>query len=189
MRCQNFALAMLTAALATAALSGCTTYHDAIAYIRSDKEALCPDVAILANTASLPAFDPKRGEDPSALVYSIAMTDVKTRCDYSKREFTADARVKIFFTATRPPGGDEATYRVPYFVAVTNEGEIVDKQAHWLDFSFPKGAPQVSGTAAVDSMEVQVDRKKKPYEYHLIVGFQLTKTQLDYNKTIGQYIP
>ena len=189
MRRNDLACIAIASAFAIGSLSGCSTYHSITNYISADNPLLCPDAVILAGTSSLPAFDPAKGMDPSNLNYSIAMTNVTTRCDYNKHRFDADASLKIFFRASRPPGGDDAHYRVPYYVAVTSNGEILDKKPRWLEFDFPKGASSVTGEENVDSFDVQMDKAKKPYEYHLIVGFQLTKAQVDYNKTMGQYEP
>jgi hypothetical protein len=179
----------VASAFAMGALSGCQTWHSVTSYVSSDNATTCPDAAILASTSALPAFDPAAGPDPSSLIYTVAMTGVKTRCDYSKRDFIADTNVTVYFHASRPPGGEQVSYRVPYYVAITNNGEIKDKQVHWLSFEFPKGAPSAVAQDFVNSVEVQVDKTKKPYEYHLIVGFQLTKAQLEYNKKMGQYEP
>jgi hypothetical protein len=189
MRHTNPARIAAASAFALSILSGCSTYDASTYYLFSNDALQCPDAVILANTAVLPAFDPAKGADPSGVIYTARMTDVSTRCDYAKREFTADARLVISYTATRPPGGEAAKFRVPYFVAVTNEGVIADKQNFWLNMEFQKGATSISGSEAVDSVIVKVDKAKKPYEYHLIVGFQLTKAQIDYNKKMGQDAP
>jgi hypothetical protein len=189
MRRNELARIAIVSAFAIGSLSGCSTYRSVVNYVTADNPLLCPDAAILANTASLPAFDPARGADPSNIIYTVAMTDVATRCDYSKRQFTADANLKISFRASRPPGGEDVHYRVPYYVAITSNGEIQDKQIHWLEFDFSKGVPVATGEAAVDSIVIKVGKTKKPYEYHLIAGFQLTKAQVDYNKTMGRYEP
>jgi hypothetical protein len=179
----------LVSSLAIVLLSGCSTWRSAINYIRADSATSCPDVAILANTASLPAFDPATGADPSTVLYTVAMTGVSSRCDFVKRTSRADTNMKISVTATRAPGGEEAHYRVPYYIAVTSEGEIIDKQNYWMEFEFPQGVSTVTFKEEVDSVEVQVERQKKPYEYHLLLGFQLTKAQLEYTKKMGQYAP
>ncbi|HUO99456.1 MAG TPA: hypothetical protein VMU01_12365 [Rhizomicrobium sp.] len=189
MKRNNVARIAIVSAFAVVPFSGCSMYQSAVNYIRSDSAATCPDAAILASTATLPAFDPAKGDDPSNVLYTISFNNVTTRCDYSKRDFTADTSLKLFFKATRPPGGEDAQYKVPYYVAVTNNGAIQDKQVHWLAFSFSKGDSVVSGEDDVDSTVVRVDRAKKPYEYHVIVGFQLTKAQLEYNKKMGQFEP
>lgn len=189
MRHHHLARIATASALALTLLSGCSTWHSVSSYIRSDKAAKCPDVVILANTSVLPAFDPADGDDPTALIYRVRMTDVSTRCVYSKRRHTADTRVVVSYEATRAPGGAAVKYRVPYFVAVTNEGNIQQKQIHWIDLEFDQGATSTSGSVAVDSMTIKVAKNKKAYEYHLIAGFQLTRAQMAYNKKMGQYAP
>ena len=158
-------------------------------YIGSDKTSLCPDAAILASTSSLPAFAPKNSGDPSAVSYTVAMTNVVTRCTYDKQEKTADARVRINFHAARPPGGTEARYRVPYFLAVSRGGDIVAKTIYWADVEFAAGATQTDGEEVIDSTTVTVAKDNHIYDYHLLTGFQLTQAQLDYNSKIGRYEP
>jgi hypothetical protein len=41
----------------------------------------------------------------------------------------------------------------------------------------------------VESIAIPVARDKRSYDYHLLTGFQLTQSQLDYNKKVGQYLP
>jgi hypothetical protein len=180
----------LAALIATAAtLSGCDTWSSAVNYVRADSAAVCPDAAILANTAVIPVFDPKLGADPSNVVYTAQLTGLESRCDYSKRGNKVDANVHVVVRATRPPGGEAAHYKVPYYVAVTTGGDIIDKQIHWLEFDFPKSSASVDIETLVDGIEIAVARDKKSYEYHLLIGFQLTQAQIDYNKKMGQYLP
>jgi hypothetical protein len=72
---------------------------------------------------------------------------------------------------------------------VTTNGEIVGKEIHWLEFEFPKASANQQLEELVDSVIIPVAKEKKSYEYHLLIGFQLTQAQLDYNKKIGQYLP
>ena len=180
---------MAASILALGLLASCSTYRAAMSYVRSDSALKCPDAVILANASSLPGFAPATGGDPSGLVYTIAMNNVKTKCDYNKSERTADARTRIFVHAERTTGGHEAVYRVPYFVAVTTNGEILDKKTYWMDFSFRSDSVVADAEEVVESTLVTVAKGKQPYDYHLIVGFQLTKEQLDFNSKMGRYAP
>ena len=173
----------------TLLLAGCSTWRSITGSMSAEKPELCPDAMILAGTSSLPAFDPKLEGDPSGVIYSIVMTNVTTRCDYDKSEKTADSSLKIFFHAQRPPGGSEVNYRVPYYVALTSNGVIFNKQILWLEFTIPQGAVSKDVVTDVDSVAVKFEKGKTSYDYHYIVGFQLTKTQLDYNAKIGPYEP
>ncbi|HEY0281890.1 MAG TPA: hypothetical protein VGC27_04620 [Rhizomicrobium sp.] len=186
----TYRLIRIASALALAGLlAGCGTHSSISSYFFSDKAILCPDAAVLANTASLPAFSPAAEDDPSGVVYKIAMTNVVTRCSYDKRERTADTWLKISFQAQRPPGDGETGYRVPYYVALTSGGEIVDKKIYWLDFKFSGRNASARGETVIDSTIVKYEKGKTAYDYHLLVGFQLTKAQLDYNAKMGRYEP
>jgi len=170
-------------------LAGCQTYHAIRSNLSSDSPTTCPGAAILVDTASLPAFDPAKGTDPSSVIYKVALTDVKTTCFFDKKEKSADARLQFKFHAVRPPGGAEAHYRVPYFVAVTTGEDIPDKKNYWLNVAFDAGATEVDGDGVIQSTIVPVPKDKQIYDYNLILGFQLTKAQLDYNAKMGQYMP
>jgi hypothetical protein len=176
-------------AIAAVTLSGCETWHSITNYISSDNQSVCPDAAVLANTSIIPVFDPAKGADPSNVVYTVQMMGLKSRCDYSKRDSSADVNLRIMFKATRQPGGEEAHYKVPYYLAVTNEGNIVSKETRWLEFDFPKGVAIVKGEEYMSSMVVPVAKEKRSFEYHVLTGFQLTQAQVDYNKKTGQYLP
>ena len=158
-------------------------------YIGSDSNTKCPGAAILADTSSLPAFDPAKGTDPSSVIYNVALTNVVSRCNFTKHENSADARIRINFHATRPPGGGDATYRVPYFVAVSTGADVLQKKIYYLEVYFPAGASSVDGQEVVDSTEVTAPLDKQIYAYQMLVGFQLTKAQLDYNEKMGRYAP
>jgi len=181
--------ALALAALAVTTLTGCDTYRSAVNYIRADSSSQCPDANILVNTSVIPVFDPKEGADPSNVAYTATISGLSTRCDVAKKKSTIDASVRITFKATRPPGGEAAHYRLPYFVAVTVGGEIIDKQIHWLEFEFPRASATVTVEDLVDSIGIEIARDKRSFDYHLLVGFQLTQNQIDYNKKMGQYLP
>jgi hypothetical protein len=189
MKHQYLARIAAASAFALVSLSGCSVYRDVTTYISSDKAETCPDAVVLANTAVLPAFDPAKGADPSGVIYTAYFTNVSTRCDYIKHSFETDSRIIITYKATRPPGGETAKYRIPYYVVVTSNGVISDKQNFWLEVEFPRGATSISGTETLDSIVVKVGKAKKPYDYHLLVGFQLTQAQIDYVKKMGLDIP
>jgi hypothetical protein len=186
----KYRLIRIASALAlTGLMAGCSWYDSVISYMGNTKATDCPDAVILANTASLPAFNPAAEGDPSGVIYSIAMTNVTTRCSYDKSEKTADARLRIFLHAQRPPGGGEVSYRVPYYVALTSGGEIIDKKIYWLEFAFPAHDVSIDSEVIVDSTIVKYAKDKTAYDYHLLVGFQLTKAQLDYIAKMGRYEP
>jgi len=173
---------IIIAALAAVSLTGC---------IATDvKRGLCPNASILANTAQSAGFRDKMEGDPSGIAYEIAMTGVTASCSFDKDEGTADSSVTVTFRATRAPTGMAAEYTIPYYVAVTRDSTtIVSKQIYSASFAFRPGESSTTFSADVSTVPVRLDNGKKPYDYGILVGLQLTKAQLDYNTKMGRFAP
>jgi hypothetical protein len=162
-------------------LSGCQSARDA---------ANCPVVNILASASALVEFRPNMQGDPAGELYAIQVTSAKTSCSFDKDEGTTDSSLDITFRATRAPTGEAANYTVPFFIASVLTGTtIVNKQMHAAVFSFAPGEASTTFTQNVPSTVVKFDNGRKPYEYGLLVGLQLTREQLDYIKKTGRYTP
>jgi hypothetical protein len=162
-------------------LSACST---------DQKHGLCPNASILANTSDFIAFKDKMEGDPSGELYEVTMTGVTSNCSFDKDEGTADSSLTLTFRATRTPTGDAAEYAVPYYVAVTRDSTtIVSKQVLSAPFSFRPGESNTTFTADVSTVPVRLDNGKKPYDYGILAGLQMTQAQLDYNKKMGRFAP
>jgi hypothetical protein len=170
---------ILLAGLAVAALSAC-----------SNNAKPCPASVALADAASLTAFPNGTAPDPSHALYSVRITDVTTDCDFDKKFDSADSSLSITFRASRAPNGDAIDASVPYFVAVTGEGgKIITRQTFTVKFHFDPGQATTTFKDNIASINIKVAREKHPWDYQLMAGLQLTKAQLDYNRTVGPYTP
>jgi hypothetical protein len=168
-------------ALAALSLSGCS---------QDLKKGLCPSANILANTSSASFFRENMPGDPAGVLYTVQVTGVTTDCDFDKDEGTADASVVVTFRATRTPSAVGGTYSVPFYVAaVRDSSAIVSKQVYTASFSFQPGEATTTFTGGVSSYVVRFDNGKKPYDYGLLTGLQLTQAQLDFNKKMGRFAP
>jgi len=171
--------ALVAIAVLSALLAGCS----------SKEESLCPGGAALVETSVLTGFPKGASADPSHALYRVAISNVTTDCSIDARARTADSSVDIHFVATRAPTGVAASYRVPYFVAVRIGPEVKAKKVFWADFRFAPGQSSVNFEQNVGSTVIHIARGKQPYDYQILVGLQLTKEQLDYNRKIGHYGP
>lgn len=149
----------------------------------SDQLARCPSVSILVDTASLPVLS----ADGKSVVYSVQMTSATRDCDMDKFKKNVAASVSLNFRALRAAAGPAASYTAPYFVAVSSEGHVLAKQLFAVQFSFPDGQRVAEFGDSVSSILVTPGRDKKPADYGILVGFQLTKAQLDYNRRMGRF--
>jgi hypothetical protein len=110
-------------------------------------------------------------------------------CDVDKKSHQTDASLKIDFRATRAPSGAEARYVVPYFVAVTEGVRILARRNYSVTLSFQPGQTVASTTDTVGSTQLIVARDKQPYDYQILVGLQLSRAELDYNRRSAHYQP
>jgi hypothetical protein len=166
-----YGFARAAAAAAWVALAACS----------SSQLEKCPAVSVLVDTSALTQLQ------NDAVVYTAQIVNAKRDCDVSKYSKQVQASVDISFRATRAHGEAAASYTVPYFVAITTEGTILAKQQFLVAFAFQPGETTTTFEDSVNSLVLTVGRDKKASDYGILVGFQLTKAQLDYNRRVGRY--
>ncbi|HEX3665214.1 MAG TPA: hypothetical protein VHU23_08280 [Rhizomicrobium sp.] len=150
-----------------------------------DKIDQCPSVSTLVDTATLPVFQ----TSGSAMAYSVHITRATRDCDIHKFDKQVVSSVNINFRAVRAQAGAAATYTVPYYVAVSTEGRVLTKHVYSIQFTFEAGQAVAEFSQSLDSITLTVGQDKKAAEYGILVGFQLTKPQLEYNRRAGRYAP
>jgi hypothetical protein len=161
-------------ALSILLLAGCQSAKEA---------AMCPAADVLANTSSLTTFKKGMENDPAGELYTVQLTGVKLSCSFDKDEGTTDSDIEVMFRARRAPSGDTANHTVPYYIAsVLNGSTILDKHIYATTFSFQAGEATTTFTAEVPSTVIHLANGKKPYEYGILAGIQLTREELDYSK-------
>jgi hypothetical protein len=160
----------------------------ALAGCQADRSADCPTITGVTDASVATIFRPGTTPDPANVLYTIDITGVNGSCDMDKKETTSDAKVEINFRATRPPSGEAAHYRVPYFVAVTEgSARVMVKHSYAIEIDFAPGQTTVETNDSVGSAHLDVAKGKHPYDYQVLVGLQLTKAELDYNRQGSHY--
>ncbi len=125
---------------------------------------------------------------PANIVYRIDARKVTTACSVDKDDHTSDSSLEISFRAYRQKGGGAAQYTVPFFVAVNDsDGNLVQKKTYSANLIFQSGQTQVDFMQPIDSIPIKLMHSKQAFDYHLLVGLQLTKQQLDYNRKTDRY--
>jgi hypothetical protein len=173
--------AVALAGLSVLVLSGCQSAKEA---------ANCPVANVLADAATLTKFKANLAGDPSGELFTIQITGVKSGCSFDKDEGTTDASLDIAFRATRPPSGEVGNFTAPYFVSAVENGTIViSKKIIGTAFTFQPGEASIDFSENVPSVVTKFADGTKPYDYGLLVGFQLTREQLEYNNKVGRLAP
>jgi hypothetical protein len=145
----------------------------------------CPSVVTLVDTATLPVFQ----NGGTGVDYWVQIVRAKRDCDIHKFDKQVEASVDIDFRAVRRQPGPAATYTVPYYLAISTEGRILTKRLYSIRFTFEQGQATAEFSQSLDSIALTLGQDKKPTEYGILVGFQLTKAQLEYNRRAGRHAP
>ena len=180
MKTRHFCAVFLMAA-ASMVLLGCG--------LRTPPVKMCPVASILADTATYPGFRPGAEGDPAGEAFIARLSGVTSDCDFDANKSRSDSSVELSFRATRAPTGQAATFSVPYYIAVTYAGQILTKRTFTVDFSFRPGESSTEFSADANSILTQIDTGRMPYDYQILVGMQLTDSQLNYVKLMGRYTP
>jgi hypothetical protein len=147
----------------------------------------CPGMTSVLDAYMASTFKPGAPPLPTNALYTVEIVNVKGNCSFDKQGKTSDSNLQISFGATRALPGDAVQYTVPYFVAVTQGETIITKTLRKATFSFAAGEKFASFEDDIDSVALVTDGEKKPYDYQILVGLQLTREQLDYNRKFGLF--
>jgi hypothetical protein len=159
-----------------------------LAACEADRSGDCPTITGVTDASVETVFREGTAPDPANVLYSVEITGVSGSCDMDKKETTSDANVEISFRATRAPSGTEAHYDVPYFVVVTEgSARMLAKRTYSVQIDFAPGQTTATASDTVGSAHLDVAKEKHPYDYQILVGLQLTKTQLEYNRQGSHY--
>jgi hypothetical protein len=173
------ALASSALALAAtgAALAGCARA------VSNQFPPACPHAGILADAADITRFRPG-GHDLTDMVLDGRITGVGgdcTREDGRTLKVTVHASVQL----TRGPAAKGPVEDVPFFVAVSENGQLLDKQVYRIAPAFPRNSDTLSITTDDVSLTLPVSPDKPGSAYDLVVGFQLTPDELATNRRRG----
>lgn len=159
---------------AVAAVGGCT---------KADEFApACPQLGFLSDGADLSRFA-ARGRDITDLVIDGHMTAVPAKCAWAdgSRSKVA-ARVQVQMSLARGPAMQGRTTDVPYFIAVTEDGRVLDRAAYAVRAEFPPNTDRISLAGPEVTLILPVTPEKSAAAYRILVSFQLTPEELARNR-------
>lgn len=165
---------------------------------------LCPSVRVLKEAARFARFQPGDGRDLNNLEVEAEISTLTYTCDFEDEsdfvyealfdEFegitpgtasgvTVDMTVQLDARRGAAAGG-QPVERLPYFVAVLDpELKIIDKQVFTARVRMAPGAGSRGSTGPEDvELKLPLRGKLKGWQYSVVVGFQLTPEQLDYQR-------
>lgn len=153
--------------------------------ITLDPGPVCPATAVLYDAASVtklkpgtPAATPR----PADVSFNAEMSQAQLDCNYDRTANTLSVNVKFAIKASRGPAAMGANPQLPFFIA------IIDADNNVLVKSMYNSEPQMSGhtsatyTETVSNFPVPLATDRRPSDYEILTGFQLTPDELAYNR-------
>lgn len=141
----------------------------------------CPNVSVLAGAESVTQFGPGGGTSPSNVTARGLIGDFEGECTYSENSVVVELDLPII-GATGPAGGAAAAYE--YFVAVLSPtNRVLGKEVFVTTVDFG----DTGNGAVLEELEQVIplpNGAATGNRYSILVGFQLTPQQLQYNRAL-----
>jgi hypothetical protein len=166
-------------------LDGCGPAKDEFAPV-------CPRATLLWQAADLNRYRDESAagvQDIRDLILSARVVAVPAKCSAGKSKSEIAADVGVTVQLTRGPAMQGRAADVEYFLAVTENGNILDKQVYHSPVVFPPNLDQVTLTSQPVHMVFPVSATKSGAAYTVLAGFQLTPDELAYNRRHGVPAP
>ncbi len=153
----------------------------------------CPRAGVLADAADLTRYRSAgqaagatgaTGHDLTDMVLDGQITGVSGDCTRASRR-ELDVSVAVSMRLTRGPAARGPMGDVPFFVAVTENGQVLDKQIYHIAPGFAANADTVRLTSDPVSLNLPISVDKPGSAYDLVVGFQLTPDEVALNRRRG----
>ncbi len=142
----------------------------------------CPVTGITTDLGNLTQFR------DNEIISETIIASVKPDC--TKDDKAVTVRLAIDFKGRLGPAGmkdakTEASYSIPYLVAVVNpKGEIISKDIFAITMVYKNGQTEQSFPDLLEQV-IPLPEGTKPADYKIMLGFQLNDQELAYNRALA----
>jgi hypothetical protein len=169
-------------------LSGCTRLGERLGFREPVMPLLeggpvCPITAVLSDAVTVTKLRPgvPAMPNPANVVLSAEMSQAQLECEYDGERNAITMEINFVVRATRGAAATGADPELDYFVAV------IDAEGVLLTKNIFKTRPDLDGqmgayTQNVSNFVFQLAEDKRPADYQVLTGFQLTPAELAYNR-------
>jgi hypothetical protein len=174
-------IGIVLAALALLAGSGCSSSSD-------KRPPLCPRVAVLSDAAALTRFADGAGQDLVDVDFQVEVSDILSGCKYVTTEGKEPVIVVAMapvLVAIRGPANRDRAAQFEYFVSVIDaDRTVLNKQIFAVSVNFPGNLTRVtlSDNDPPVTVDIPLAAGRAATDYQILVGFQLSPDQLEYNR-------
>jgi len=161
---------------ATLAVAGCASAPD-------NFPPPCPNLALLTDAGDLTRFA-GTGRDVTDLALAARISAIGAKCARDGKS-AVKATINVVADVARGPAFVGRVVDIPYFIAVTEAGQIIDKRNFIAHVEFPSNVSRVPFMGPEIDLSVAVTPEKNASAYKIFVGFSLTPDEVAYNRRTG----
>ena len=172
------------------ALSGCMRLGERLGFrepvmVLFEGGPVCPSTAVLSDAVTVTKLRPgapATPPNPANVVLAAEMSQAQLACTYDAEKNAITMEINFAVRATRGAAASGADPELDYFIAV------IDAEGALLTKNIFKSQPDLDGQMAgmytqnVSNFVFQLAMDKRPADYQLLTGFQLTPAELAYNR-------
>ncbi|HET9019705.1 MAG TPA: hypothetical protein VFN46_08965 [Acetobacteraceae bacterium] len=143
----------------------------------------CPQLSLLQDAGEVVRFGgaPDAPKDARSLALAAHIAAVPASCE-NAGPGEVRARVNLLARVRRGPAATGDTASVPYFIAITENGKVLNELDRTLAVKFRPNVDEVTAGGEAVEITLPVTKTTTAAAYHLYVGFRLTKAELAYNR-------
>ncbi|MGH1456915.1 MAG: hypothetical protein ACRBDI_09055 [Alphaproteobacteria bacterium] len=149
-------------------------------------ESPCPQVEIVDDLSSISDFTNPQKQNKANLVSRVDLRSAESTCKLASKSAVVD--LKLIFdgklgTKGRANKSDKPFFSYPFFVAVTSpSGKIMAKEIFAASLTYP---PNETSHTYYEKLRqiIPIKGKDQARYYKILIGFQVTPDQLNYNRT------
>lgn len=151
----------------------------------------CPDVVISEELSQIHQFSkmPEKGilPNPDLLKSKTQISLANDVCFYENKTVTLD--IELDFNGKIGPKGrlvatDDPLYSYPFFVAILDRfNKIIAKQIFAASMHYTASADEAHYHESIRQI-IPVDKPSSGDNYSVVIGFQLSEEQLEYNRAL-----
>ncbi|MGB0919738.1 MAG: hypothetical protein ACPG1C_00315 [Alphaproteobacteria bacterium] len=143
----------------------------------------CPRISILAGTDDITIYKPGRGRDLTDVEFKARFVKAKTRCRFDADENLISSDNRFTIIAERGPAAKNRQVEFPIYMALTRTNkQMIDKRQYPLLVRFPEGVDRVEVREGVNGTKIYLDKGEQGDHFEILVGFQLSRHQMDSQK-------
>src|SRR5258708_1828071 len=150
-----------------------------------DRGQICPSRGVLPDAVTVTKLNPgtqAAGPTPANIAFTAEMSQAKLDCNYDRGQNKLSVDLSFAVKATRGPAAMGPDPQVDFFVAVVDaDNNIISKIVYHGQADLGSKATNIY-TQNVRNFAVPLGMDKRPYDYELLTGFQLTPDELAYNR-------